>query len=100
MAGGSSRNPQHCGAFYLAVLDLAIIGLTAIKPWRRIGILGFIGLFGGLGLLLFTMVSGATIGATEKRGIRKVDPNDVEAPRKINDLAASETIARAHRYRS
>jgi uncharacterized membrane protein len=28
---------------YLAVLDLAIIGLTAIKPWRRIGILGFIG---------------------------------------------------------
>jgi tetratricopeptide (TPR) repeat protein len=32
--------------------------------------------------------------------IRKVDPNDLEAPRKINDLAASETIARARRYRS
>jgi uncharacterized membrane protein len=28
---------------YLAVLDLALIVLTAIKPWRRIGVLGFIG---------------------------------------------------------
>jgi uncharacterized membrane protein len=28
---------------YLAVLDLAVLVLTAVKPWRRISILGFIG---------------------------------------------------------
>jgi uncharacterized membrane protein len=28
---------------YLAVLDLALLVLTAIKPWRRISVLGFIG---------------------------------------------------------
>jgi uncharacterized membrane protein len=28
---------------YLAVLDLAVFVLTAVKPWRRISVLGFIG---------------------------------------------------------
>src|SRR4051812_37158231 len=28
---------------YLAILDLAILLLTAVKPWRRISVLGFIG---------------------------------------------------------
>ena len=36
---------------------------------------GVILLFGGLGLLTFTMVTGATIGSLEKRGARKVDRN-------------------------
>jgi hypothetical protein len=31
-------------------------------------------LFGGLALLAFLMLSGATVGATEKHGIRKKDP--------------------------
>jgi len=37
--------------------------------------LGAFGLLGGIALLVFLMVSGATIGVTEKRGVRKVDPN-------------------------
>ncbi len=36
---------------------------------------GAFGLLGGIALLTFLMISGATIGATEKRGIRKVDRN-------------------------
>jgi hypothetical protein len=37
-------------------------------------VLGAIGLLGGLGLLAFVLISGATLGATEKRGVRKTDP--------------------------
>ena len=37
--------------------------------------LGAIGLLGGIGMLVFVMFFGATIGVTENRGIRKTDPN-------------------------
>jgi hypothetical protein len=36
-------------------------------------LIGVICLFGGLGLFTFLMVSGTTLGITEKRGLRKTD---------------------------
>ena len=39
-----------------------------------VALLGAIGLLGGIALLTFVIVSGTTLGATEKRGIRKTDP--------------------------
>lgn len=36
--------------------------------------LGALLLLGGIGILAFTMISGATMGVLEKRGMRKVDP--------------------------
>jgi hypothetical protein len=38
-------------------------------------ILGVVGLLGGIGLLTFVMISGATLGVTEKRGVRQMDPH-------------------------
>ena len=37
--------------------------------------LGAIGLLGGVAMLLFVVISGTTLGITEKRGARKVDPH-------------------------
>ncbi|MEA2551988.1 MAG: hypothetical protein QOJ65_164 [Fimbriimonadaceae bacterium] len=47
-------------------------GVSGISAWMAVA--GAVLLFGGLGLLTFTMVSAAAIGTSEKRGIRKVEP--------------------------
>jgi hypothetical protein len=52
-----------------------IRGVGASGSSTIVALLGAIGLLGGLGLLTFVIVSGTTLGATEKRGIRKIDPH-------------------------
>jgi len=51
-----------------------IRGKLISGPAAITALIGVILLLGGIALLTFTILSGAAVGATEKRGVRKVDP--------------------------
>lgn len=65
-------------------------GVSGMAAWTAI--LGAIGFFGGIALLLFTMVSGAAIGKTENRGVRKVDQRAKVLARYVVDKAGETVV--------